>query len=303
MSFLDSIPRIVGTVADALPIVASEPLHDALDVQRERAAAQSRTEHAREPDACDPLPLAASGISAIVADDKRGQVLHAYRAPRWPSMPTGPRADDIRRTDRLADAASAALASPLAELARCAQRPFPQEAPEGLLPLFVAGDDRTWQALRAASARGIRARIVRTDGSGEVATDRWQPVEPDGPEVSEAMALAWRRASGARAWKRAAPTTTAALVGYVRAIVRSLARGPEARVGKRRAAAHAALARASERSAAQVAEDREEACKALARAVAQTRADRAHGARSRRRLADVAQNLGIATTSEPVPAS
>lgn len=248
------------------------------------------------------IVLSASGPNWGSPADAVGRALaipHRGRA-RLPS----PRVDDVRRTDRLADAAHASAAAGAAELARCAQRPFPQEAPEGLFPLFVAGDAATWSALRSAAARGIRERVIRTDGGGEVATDRWQPVEPDGAAMSEALALAWRRATGSRPWANGAPTTTAALVGYVRAIARKLAAGPETRVGKRRAAAHAALAKSAVRSAAQVAEDREEACIALARAVAETYADASHGARSRRRLADVALDISeIATTAGPVPAS
>lgn len=279
------------------------PLRSAADVAAARAAV-AVDPYAVPAEAVPPLPMLRwSGIVGRTPADRIPVALGVPHRPA-PSVPMR-RADDLARADRLASDAHERASADAETMARCSQRPFPSEAPEGLFPLFVAGDPHTWRAIRSAAVRGVRERIVRTDGRGDVTIDRWQPVDPEGAVASEAMALAWRRFTGPRPWgRRGEPTTTGALVGYVRAIARKLATGPVPSVGKRRAAAHAALARAAVRSAAQVAEDQEEVAAALAHAVAESFADASHGARTRRRLLDVALDFHeIAATGTSDPAS
>lgn len=299
----DSDPlRLVQLPADPAP------LRSAADVAKARARARAAADpYAVPAEAVPPLPMLRwSGIPGRSLDTPA--TVLAVRSPdRHRPAASVPmrRADDLARTDRLASDAHERASADAATIARCSQRPFPPEAPDGLFPLFVAGDAATWRAVRSAAVRGIRERIVRTDGRGEVTTDRWQPVDSEGAVASEAMALAWRRFTGPKPWgRRGEPTTTGALVGYVRAVVRKLATGPVPGIGKRRAAAHAALARAAVRSAAQIAEDREKIAAALAHAVTESFADASHGARTRRRLFDVALDFHeIAATGTLDPAS
>lgn len=299
--FADSDPlRLVQSPADPAP------LRSAADVAAARAA-MAIDPHTVPAEPVPALPMLEwSGIPGRSLDTP-AVVLAVRSSDRHRPAPSVPmrRADDLTRTDRLASDAHARASADAETTARCSQRPFPPEAPEGLFPLFVAGDATTWRAVRSAAVRGVRERIVRTDGRGEVTIDRWQPIDPEGAVASEAMALAWRRFTGPKPWgRRGEPTTTGALVGYVRAVVRKLATGPVPGIGKRRAAAHAALARAADRSAAQVAEDREKVAAALAHAVAESFSDASHGARTRRRLFDVALDFHeIAATGTSVPAS
>lgn len=297
-SFLDSIPRIVGTVADALPIVASEPLHDAADVQRERNAAQSRTGHAREPDACDPLLLAASGISAIVAEDKLGQVLAAYRAPRRAARSSlDPRTVALRE-EAAHNGRCDAIGRACETLATDTTDGNPDGRPWCCPPwelrprgdAFERGDASVWHALAVLAARGMRALVVRVDGSGE-ATARRVPVGPYDEAVSHALAMAYGVADRGWKGKRGRPENYGALIAMLRAIIRRQTDAMH-RVRSQfdaRAADQAELDTLAARcpDAAREAA-RETFVRAMARAVAQTRADGHNGARTRRRLAAVA---------------